>query len=132
MAYISPDEEWMMDQYKRGLRGHFIVKDECKTGTPLCFYCKDYGHFAKYCPKGNRKELSKSSNPTQGRVYTLDAEKTKEARNLMKGMGFLFDNPIFILFVLGATHSFISQKSAETNAVDLDTFTSFFSNSYTR
>ena len=61
---------------------------------------------AKDCPQNKNQAQVKST----GRVYTLDARKTKVDNSLIAGTCFVNGYPCFVLFDCGATHSFVSLR----------------------
>ena len=82
-------------------KNHF---GRCGFEGVKCFNCQQEGHVAKNCPQ-NRNQMQGRGT---GRVYTLDAKKTKGDNSLIAGTCFVNGHSCFVLFDCGATHSFVS------------------------
>src|SRR3954468_22904576 len=76
----------------------------CAFEGVKCFHCHQEGHMARNCPQ-NRNQVQGRGT---GRVYTLDAKKTKSDNSLIAGTCFINGHSCFVLFDCGATHSFVS------------------------
>jgi hypothetical protein len=85
----------------------------CKAYRPLCFYCKLPGHFINKCPASEKKSSQEPKNQFQGRVYTLNSQKTQESTNLIQGECPINSKPLTILFDFDATYSFVSLGSVD-------------------
>nr|XP_027192748.1 uncharacterized protein LOC113787770 [Cicer arietinum] len=77
----------------------------CPAARITCLKCGKVGHYARCC-KSEGQARSRPQN--QGRVVTLQGEEVNESDGLIKGMGFIKNKKIIILFDSGATYSFIS------------------------
>lgn len=85
---------------------------ECLAGQGVCYTCKQPGHSSPYCPLQKKKGVVIPGNQSSGRVFTLSGKKAKGKEGLIKGVGFLNQEPVTILFDSDATHSFISCECA--------------------
>lgn len=77
------------------------------VGNWKCFLCDKQGNMEKDCLK--RGAQRKSTD----RFYTIDTKKAKGNNELIVGTYHRNDQPCFVLFDCGATHSFISTKCAQ-------------------
>ena len=80
-------------------RRHF---GRCQHGSLRCYNCNEVGHLSRDCVK--------PKNQVQGRVYTMDARRTKADNSLIAGTCLVNERPCFVLFDCGATHSFVSTR----------------------
>ncbi|XP_043694194.1 uncharacterized protein LOC122644890 [Telopea speciosissima] len=98
------------------------------TQTLMCYNCNEVGHMIRDCPharQGNswpivsskapqakitiHPPLPSTANKTQGRVYSV----TNEEAYVDPGMISICSQPAYVLFDLGATHSFVSPSFAK-------------------
>lgn len=59
------------------------------------------GHITRECPN---QKVREAVGKGAGRVYTLDAKKPKGNNNLIVGMCYLHNHPLFVLFDCGVSH----------------------------
>jgi uncharacterized Fe-S cluster protein YjdI len=81
---------------------------ECVKGKGVCFICQKPGHIAWRCPDKDKRKDGQVGAPVRCRVYTVDAKEADQSENLVQGMRLIHNQPVHILFDLGAKHSFIS------------------------
>ncbi|XP_058767948.1 uncharacterized protein LOC131641669 [Vicia villosa] len=74
----------------------------CRPNFRSCYRCHQPWHYAGDCTAPDVSEK------TKGRVYTLDSRKAQGNSNLVAGTCYVNNQPLFVLIVCGATHSFIS------------------------
>lgn len=74
---------------------------ECYGIQKTCYNCGSPDHFKKDFPVPNK---------TKGRVFTLDARKSKGNTNLVTATCYVNNQPLSVLVDCGATHSFISNR----------------------
>ncbi|XP_061357940.1 uncharacterized protein LOC133302213 [Gastrolobium bilobum] len=87
-----------------------------------CFKCGQTGHFARNYTfsagqAANLQALPISATttdviPTIGRIYTTNVQHSYKAPNLVKGIIFIANHDLSVLFDSGATHSFIAEYVA--------------------
>ncbi|CAA0814809.1 Uncharacterized mitochondrial protein AtMg00860, partial [Striga hermonthica] len=109
-----------------------LHRGECHMGQDICYYCHEPGHFASRCPKRLQQQPQQPQQPPQqqqprqqaqrppqqqqqrgrqqARVYAVDQAEVAQQPGTMSGMIVLNDIPVFALFDIGATHSFISRR----------------------
>ncbi|XP_061355972.1 uncharacterized protein LOC133300443 [Gastrolobium bilobum] len=76
---------------------------------------QEVGHFARECYSNIGQAVNLQALPpvpTVGRVYTTNVQQTEKALNLVKGIIFISNNDLFVLFDSGATHSFVAEYVA--------------------
>ncbi|XP_012574249.1 uncharacterized protein [Cicer arietinum] len=80
---------------------------ECLVGKQVCYYCKQLGHMAPFCPIRQKQAESNPNKSNTGRVFALSAKKGMN-HNLITSTGFINEIPLIVMFDTGASHSFIS------------------------
>ncbi|MQM03865.1 hypothetical protein Taro_036656 [Colocasia esculenta] len=92
--------------------GH--TADECWRKVSMCLRCGSREHHIFHCPmlKENDKQLE--GHKRQGRLQVVQETKTTEDGGVVEGTLQVFSQLAFVLFDIGATHSFISQNFADT------------------
>ncbi|XP_061366700.1 uncharacterized protein LOC133309865 [Gastrolobium bilobum] len=88
----------------------------CIVAPNACFKCGKVGHYANnyYSNTGQAANLQAlPSVPTVGRVYTTNVQQTEKAPNLVKGIIFISNIDLSVLFDSGATHSFVEEYVAK-------------------
>nr|XP_027192723.1 uncharacterized protein LOC113787766 [Cicer arietinum] len=80
---------------------------ECLVGKQVCYYCKQPGHMAPFCPIRQKQAKSNPNKSNTGRVFALNAKRGMN-HNLITGIGFINEIPLIVMFDIGASHSFIS------------------------
>ncbi|XP_061356842.1 uncharacterized protein LOC133301240 [Gastrolobium bilobum] len=83
----------------------------CRRKNNLCYNCGESRPFAADCPQ-NTNQARPNQPPTQGRVFTLDANEARKHPNLIQGNVILNGYPISVIFDSGATGSFIAEYTA--------------------
>ncbi|XP_061375025.1 uncharacterized protein LOC133317204 [Gastrolobium bilobum] len=78
----------------------------CRSRNNLCYRCGESGHFVSDCPQNPNR------NPTQARVFTLDAKEAQKYPNLIRGNVILNGYPISVIFDSGASGSFMAKHTA--------------------
>ncbi|XP_061367197.1 uncharacterized protein LOC133310304 [Gastrolobium bilobum] len=90
---------------------------QCGVTPNACFKYGQTGHFARNCTStvgqaANLQALPTSATitdalPMVGRVYTTNVQHFDKAPNLVKGIIFISNHDLSVLFDSGVTHSFI-------------------------
>ena len=86
-----------------------------------CFKCQKTGHYATECPQnkqgngnGNGNSAAKKPNPfPRAQVNHIDVEEVYDHPDTVVGKFLLNSRPVLVLFLSGATHSFISRVVVE-------------------
>ncbi|CAA0812557.1 Unknown protein, partial [Striga hermonthica] len=105
-------------------------------GQDICYYCHEPRHFISRCPKRvqqqpqqppqQQQSRQQAQRPPQqqqqrgrqqARVYAVDQAEAAHQPGTMSGMVVLNDIPVFALFDIGATHSFISRRCLDAIGV---------------
>ncbi|CAA0826933.1 Unknown protein, partial [Striga hermonthica] len=116
-----------------------LHRGECHMGQDICYYCHEPGHFVSRRPKRLQQQPQQPQQPPQqqqprqqaqrppqqqqqrgrqqARVYAIDQVEAAQQPGTMSGMVVLNDIPVFALFDIGATHSFISRRCLDAIGV---------------
>ena len=113
---------------------------ECRVGTNKCMWCGSHEHLIAACPwrmkavdKGVAKPLApphQGAPPPRpvvvGQAYVISKKEAATSGMVVTGTLFLNSKPFCVLFDSGATHSFISTRSAmQLNLEDKRTETNY-------
>jgi hypothetical protein len=91
----------------------------CEGNGNKCFTCANVGHYAKNCPTNQQRQMPAPNQDKgrkqkvqvrQGKLNFTALEELPEGAPIMTGIFSVYNQPAFILFDSGASHSFISQK----------------------
>ncbi|XP_057443841.1 uncharacterized protein LOC130735996 [Lotus japonicus] len=116
--------------FKGGIDKKNHLRRDCPSSQVVCFKCNQPGHISIECSgrrgdhsngrggTGNRGNNNNNNNnngrdragtqPTRGRVFTLNGIDVEEAEDLIQGTCFMNGIPLIVLYDSGATHSFIA------------------------
>ncbi|KAJ9555926.1 hypothetical protein OSB04_010540 [Centaurea solstitialis] len=114
---------------KCGRRGH--VARDCVARVPVCYNCKEPGHYRDACPKfkkaltgGSSGSVAKGENPPKvtSRAFQMTAVEAREASDLVSGTFLVNSIPALVLFDTGAERSFVHNTLAKKFAMPTTPF----------
>ncbi|KAJ9538872.1 hypothetical protein OSB04_031605 [Centaurea solstitialis] len=104
---------------KCGRRGH--ATQDCAARVPVCYDCKEPGHYRDACPKfkkaatgGPSGSAAKGGNPPKvtSRAFQMTAAEARETSDLVSGTFLVNSIPALVLFDTGAERSFVHDSLA--------------------
>ncbi|KAJ9566000.1 hypothetical protein OSB04_001966 [Centaurea solstitialis] len=105
---------------KCGRKGH--ATQDCGARVPVCYDCKEPGHYRDACPKfkkaitaGSSGSVAKGGNPPKvtSRAFQMTATEARETSDLVSGTFLVNSLPAVVLFDTSAERSFVHDTLAK-------------------